>query len=78
LYSPQGLSADESVSATRWDWGASVGNSVTESHYNFSIMAAPLCDAWQRWSDHVEALAGQAASASNVVRIGAVVAAGAV
>ena len=26
---------------------------VTESHYNFSVMAGPLRDAWQRWADHV-------------------------
>jgi hypothetical protein len=57
LYSPQGLSADESVSATRWDWGASVGNSATESHYNFSIMAALFRDARQRWTQHIDALA---------------------
>ncbi len=39
--------------------------SVTESHYNFSIMAGPLRDAWQRWADHVERVA---ASASGVVK----------
>jgi integrase len=29
-------------------------SSVTESHYNFAVMAGPLRDAWQRWADHVE------------------------
>jgi hypothetical protein len=68
LYSPQGLSADESVSTTHWDWGASVGNSVTESHYNFSIMAALFRDAWQRWANHVDALARGDKSADDNVR----------
>jgi hypothetical protein len=26
------------------------GSGITESHYNFSIMAAPLRDAWQQWA----------------------------
>lgn len=36
--------------------GHATGNrsSVTESHYNFSIMAEPLRSAWQKWADHVE------------------------
>lgn len=28
-------------------------SSVTDTYYNFSVMAAPLRDAWQRWADHV-------------------------
>lgn len=42
-------------------------SSVTETHYNFSIMAEPLRDAWQRWADHVWKITGQAEQASNVV-----------
>ncbi|MGE0056010.1 MAG: tyrosine-type recombinase/integrase [Hyphomicrobium sp.] len=36
--------------------GHATGNrsSVTESHYNFSVMQEPLRQAWQRWGDHVE------------------------
>jgi integrase len=43
--------------------------SVTESHYNFAIMATPLRDAWQRWADHVYSVAGQGAAGSNVVQL---------
>jgi integrase len=32
-------------------------SSVTETHYNFSIMSGPLREAWQRWADHVESVA---------------------
>lgn len=32
-------------------------SSVTETHYNFSVMAGPLRDAWQRWADHVDQVA---------------------
>ena len=31
-------------------------SSVTDTHYNFSIMAGPLRDAWQRWADHIESI----------------------
>jgi integrase len=39
--------------------GHATGNrsSVTDSHYNFSVMAEPLRAAWQRWGDHVENVA---------------------
>jgi integrase len=32
-------------------------SSTTDTHYNFAIMSGPLRDAWQRWADHVTALA---------------------
>lgn len=32
-------------------------SSVTDTHYNFSVMSGPLGDAWQRWADHVTAAA---------------------
>jgi integrase len=42
-------------------------SSVTETHHNFSIMAGPLRDAWQHWTDHVEAVArGEGESANKV------------
>jgi integrase len=44
-------------------------SSVTESHYNFAIMAAPLRDAWQRWADHIGSISSQSESASNVVEM---------
>ena len=31
-------------------------SSVTESHYNFSVMAEPLRAAWQSWADHIASL----------------------
>ena len=42
-------------------------SSVTETHYNFSIMADPLRDAWQRWADHVMEVVSRSDKASNVV-----------
>ena len=44
-------------------------SSVTESHYNFAIMADPLRDAWQRWADHVTSVA--AGKKANVVSLAA-------
>ena len=41
-------------------------SSVTDTHYNFSIMSGPLRDAWQRWADHVTALAQQTDQAGKV------------
>lgn len=29
-------------------------SSVTETHYNFSVMAGPLTEAWQKWADHID------------------------
>ena len=43
--------------------------SVTESHYNFSIMAAPLRDAWQRWADHVSSIVEQGVTGRTVVKM---------
>jgi integrase len=40
-------------------------SSVTETHYNFSVMAEPLRNAWQRWADHVDQVTLDRA-ASNV------------
>jgi integrase len=48
---------------------------VTASHYDFSTLEGPVRKALQDWADHVT---GQTASASDVVRIGAAVASGAV
>lgn len=31
-------------------------NSVTETHYLFSVLAKPLKTAWQKWADHVDAI----------------------
>jgi integrase len=45
-------------------------SSVTESHYNFSIMSGPLRDAWQRWANHVESVATRAGKdGADVVRL---------
>ena len=44
-------------------------SSVTDTHYNFSIMSGPLRDAWQRWADHVEATARREPSESNVAEL---------
>ena len=44
-------------------------SSVTESHYNFSIMAAPLRDAWQRWADHVSSLTDRSVATEKVVEL---------
>ena len=47
-------------------------SSVTETHYNFSIMSGPLREAWQRWADHVESVAreaGTGTAAKNVVQL---------
>jgi integrase len=41
---------------------------VTASHYDFSTLEGPVRKALQDWADHVT---GEAANASNVVRIGA-------
>lgn len=52
--------------------GHATGNrsSVTESHYNFSIMAEPLRVAWQKWADHVEAVVScQGGKAGKVVAL---------
>lgn len=52
--------------------GHATGNrsSVTDTHYNFSVMAAPLRLAWQAWADHVERVTQQPADeASNVSRL---------
>jgi integrase len=52
--------------------GHATGNrsSVTDSHYNFSVMAEPLRNAWQVWADHVEGLvSGKSANSSNVVSL---------
>jgi integrase len=52
--------------------------SVTEAHYsNTARMERQVRAALQAWADHVWALTGQNASASNVVRIGTAVASGA-
>lgn len=45
--------------------------SVTEHHYNFSIMAGPLRDAWQRWANHVESIVSDTAKRGNVVELSA-------
>ena len=51
--------------------GHATGNrsSVTDSHYNFSVMAEPLRNAWQAWSDHVWQITKQSPAKSNVVAI---------
>lgn len=51
--------------------GHATGNrsSVTDSHYNFSVMAEPLRNAWQAWADHIEKITGQSAGGSNVVSL---------
>jgi integrase len=46
---------------------------VTRRHYNHAVLAEPVRQALQAWADHIDALAGQTAGASNVVRIGAAV-----
>lgn len=40
--------------------GSATGNrsSVTDSHYNFSVMQEPLSKAWQSWADYVESVVG--------------------
>jgi integrase len=43
-------------------------NSVTETHYLFSILATPLKTAWQRWADHVDAIAARKEADDNIVR----------
>lgn len=49
--------------------GHATGNrsSVTDSHYNFSVMAEPLRAAWQLWADHVWQVTGQSGSAKDKV-----------
>ena len=44
--------------------GHATGNrsSVTDSHYNFSVMAEPLRSAWQAWADHVRRVIEQSGS----------------
>jgi len=51
--------------------GHATGNrsSVTDTHYNFSVMAEPLRTAWQKWADHVEAVVKRKADGSNVVEL---------
>lgn len=50
--------------------GHATGNrsSVTDTHYNFSVMAEPLRQAWQRWADHVWKVTGQAEELPSNVR----------
>jgi integrase len=43
-------------------------SSVTDSHYNFAIMAVPLRDAWQRWADHVCSIASQQTATTDNLR----------
>jgi hypothetical protein len=33
-------------------------NSVTESHYVFSVLAVPQRGAWQKWANHAEEIVG--------------------
>ena len=60
-------------------WCSTTKNpSVTEAHYSGTArMEKQVRAALQAWVDHVWAITGQSATASNVVRIGAAVASGA-
>jgi integrase len=54
--------------------GHSAGHrsSVTATHYDFSILAGPLRDAWQHWADHVESVTrrtGAGEAADKVVQL---------
>ena len=45
-------------------------SSVTETHYNFSVMQEPLRAAWQAWADHVFAVVHEGeATPANVVKL---------
>ena len=44
-------------------------SSVTDTHYNFSIMSGPLRDAWQRWADHLDTLARYEPNQGNVTEL---------
>lgn len=52
--------------------GSATGNrsSVTDSHYNFSVMQEPLSKAWQSWADYVDRIvAGSNADFVTLARL---------
>ena len=48
--------------------GSATGNrsSVTDSHYNFSVMQEPLSKAWQSWADYVDRIVANTTGAEVV------------
>ena len=52
--------------------GHATGNrsSVTDSHYNFSVMSEPLTAAWQKWADNIDRVVTANTADANVVAIG--------
>lgn len=45
-------------------------SSVTDTHYNFSVMAVPLREAWQKWADHIDRIvSAEQGELANIVAL---------